>query len=54
MGATVVVLAALAGCGSEYDPELCDVWQSIGVMEKNRTGYITEDKQAEIDTYCTR
>lgn len=53
----VLAIAALvlSGCANpDYDPQMCDIWQSIGAMEEGRQGFVGAENQATIDRYCER
>lgn len=52
----VIALAVLlTGCGnSEYDPDLCDFYQSLGVGYEQSQGYVPADVLETTDQHCTR
>jgi hypothetical protein len=49
-----LAVASLAGCGSDYDPEMCDFYQSLGVGWTQHQGYVPADVQADTAKYCER
>lgn len=45
-------LAAVAGCSSSKDNDLCDFYHSLSAGYQQSQGYTPADVQDEIDKYC--
>lgn len=45
-------LAAVAGCSSSKDNDLCDFYHSLSASYNAHQGYTPADVQDEIDKYC--
>lgn len=52
---TAIAALGLSGCSNpDYDPDLCDLQQSLAAFSLEVRGYVSPSIQESVDRYCTR